>query len=205
MIGDRLRSPLRWLSAVMGSLMTLALAGIVEVPALVLAIPLIACLFMLAPPLGVFRHAEAPVAHASLRLEAREVDETQPTHLTQTRFRLAVVNDSPAGAADFRIRLLIPHGIAPPDARVRPLGSLHVGAFGVHWNMDSLLDVTAITFRSAPRDSEDTITCPAGSRLELADLILPSQARPFDLVLDYQVSGGNVKAVLAGVRVSSNA
>jgi hypothetical protein len=195
-IRARLRSPLRWLSAIMGSLMLMFIASIVESPLLMLAIPVLAGVFLLAPAVGVYSHEETLHTRAGVRLEAHELGGEQPAQATETRFRLVLVNDDDVPAEDFRIRLLVPHSLVPPDARTRPLGSLLVGSFGTHWFLDSMLDATAITFRTAPRGTDRAIAFPPRSRNEVADLILPAQARPFDVMIDYQVSGGSVKAAL---------
>jgi hypothetical protein len=190
----RLRSPLRWLSAVMSGLMLLAIGSITAFPWLFLLVPVIAGLFLLAPPLGIYKHDETPVQHTGVRLEAYEV--TSSHSLTDMRFRLVLVNPGAVPAEDFRLRLLLPHTLVPPDVRTRPLAGIRVGTFGTHWFIDTMVDATAITFRTAPRGAGDALVCPAGSRQELADLVLPAQRRPFAITLDYQVSGGTVKPSL---------
>jgi hypothetical protein len=197
----RLKSPLRWLSAVMTSLMIAAVSSILQTPWLLLTIPVVAGLFLLAPPIGVYRHDETPAPTTGVELQAIEAPETAA--LTESRFRLVLVNHGAVAAEDIRIRLLVPHSVVPPEVRSHLLGHVQVGSFGTHWFVDSALDATAITFRTAPRGTAEVVTFPAGSSHELADLILPGQARPIDVVLDYQVSGASVKPSLDRLRLKS--
>jgi hypothetical protein len=201
--GARLRSPLRWLSGVMSSLMVVFLSSVLEAPALMIAAPFTGAVFLLAPAVGIFSHDEAIVERAGVRLEAYEVSDGAQTDPGSTRFRVVLVNDADVAAEGFRIRLLIPGDIAPAASRTRPLGTLLTGSFGSHWFLDSMLDATAITFRTTPHNGAHAITCPRRSRQKLADLVLPAQLRPFDLHFDYHVSGGNVKATLGQLHVRS--
>jgi hypothetical protein len=198
---SRLRSPLRWLSAVMSALMIAAIASIVQLPLLFVTIPIVVGLFLFAPPIGIYKHDETPIVHTGVRLEAYAAPSAGTPG--EARFRLTLVNAGTVPAEDFRVRLLIPHTLVPPDARTRPLAAIRVGTFGTHWFIDSMIDATAITFRTAPRGAPDTIACPAGSRQELADLVLPAQRAPFDISIDYQVSGGTVKPSLDRLRLQS--
>jgi hypothetical protein len=205
LVRHRLRSPLRWLSAVMSALMLLVLIGAFGETWMLIVIPIVAGLFLLAPPLGIYRHDETPAPRTGIRLEAFPVDDPRDAMANVVRFRLVLVNSGDVAAEDFRIRLLVPHAIAPPNSRVRPLGTLHVGEMGRNWFIDSAYDATAITLRTAPADSDEEITCLPGSRQELADLLLPAQRSPFDVSLEYQVSGGSVKAAIERVRLRSDA
>jgi hypothetical protein len=198
----RLRSPLRWLSAVMSALLVTAFAGVLS-PWLLLAVPVVGAVFLLAPPLGIYRHDETPPDRPGVRLEGYAVDGGGATPVNAVRFRLVLVNPGTADAEDFRVRLLVPHSLVPPGARVGPLGKLLVGELGTNWFVDSAGDATAITLRSARRDSQPRISCPAGSRTELAELILPALDRQAAFVLDYQVSGGSVQATLGRLRLAA--
>lgn len=200
----RLRSPLRWLSALTGSLLTVALAGILGIPLLALLAPVVAAMFLLAPAIGIYRHDETPVVRTGVYLDAREVsaDEQDRSGMTM-RFRLALVNPGDVPAEDIRIRLLLPHSLVPPDSRVRPLAGITVGEYGKHWAIESAYDATAVTFRTAPRGAAEQVICPPRSRQEIADLVLPAQRRPVRTSLDYQISGGNAKATLGQVELRS--
>lgn len=186
----RLRSPLRWLSAVMSGLLVFGLAGILGQTWLIAAVPVVAGLFLLAPPLWIYRHDEAPVERASLTLDA-VADPDRPGV-----FRLVVRNGSDVAASDFRIRLIVPHDVVPDDRRERLLGAMCAGEPGRNWFVDSAGTNTAITFRSALKGERPGIVCPGPGRLELAELRLPSQGAPYDLRLDYQISGGTVAPTL---------
>lgn len=203
MIRTRLSSPLRWLSALMSALMLLAIASIIEAPLLMLTIPVIAGAFLLAPAVGVYKHDESPNLSANVTLKARY--DAAGSSATGSAFRLTLVNHSPVAASDFRIRLLIPHSIVPREAGSRPLGDLHVGALGVHWFIDSMADAIAVTFRSAPRVSPSSVVVPADSELAIANLVLPKQRAGSVIHLDYQLSGGSVKATLSHLRLETDA
>jgi hypothetical protein len=190
-----LRSPLRWLSALMSALLVALFAGIVA-PWLLLAVPLVAGVFLLAPPIGIYRHDETPPGRTGVRLEAYPVDDPSDALANAVRYRLVLVNPGAVDAEDFRVRLLVPHALVPPDTHVRPLGKLLVGELGRNWFIESVHDATAITLRTAPRGATEEISCAAGSRTELADLVLPSRGGQAEIVLDYQVSGGSVEATL---------
>ena len=193
----RLRSPPRGLSAVMGSLPLFGLAGILGHPWIIAGIPVLVGLFVLAPPLGVYRHDETPAARANLVLVANPDAERLGT------FRLAVVNDGDVVASDFRIRLLIPHGIVPAGHQDRLLGRILSGEPGRNWFVDSSGPATAITFRAAMKGERPGIVCPARGRLDLAELRFPPQGAPYDVVLDYQISGGSAAPALGELALRS--
>jgi hypothetical protein len=197
---NRLRRPLRWLWAGVSTLFILVFAGIAGATWLIALIPFVAAALLFAPAVGVFRTDETPVLKSGVWLEASEVPASAPT---SRHFRLALVNDGDVAAEDFRIRLLIPSGILPVEANTRPLGKLLVGEFGQNWFIDSAYGATAITLRTAPRGATEEIACPAHSRQELADLVLPVQTLGSDAALDYQVNGGTVKAALGRVRLEA--
>ena len=119
------------------------------------------------------------------------------------RFRLTLVNPGDVTAEDIRIRLLLPHALVPPESRGAQISNIVAGNLGTHWAIESAYDATAITFRTAPRNAEQHITCDPHSRRELADLVLPAQRRPVSTTLDYQISGGNAKATLGQLELRS--
>lgn len=174
--------------------MIVALAAIVGTWFVALA-PIVAGLFLLAPPIGIYKHDETPVVRTGVRLDASALDD-QPDHTL--RFRLTLVNPGAVAADNFRIRLLVPHTLVPAQAANRLLGPILIGAMGQNWFVDTAYDATAITFRAG---QSDTISCPPGGRLDLADLNLPVQARPFDITLEYQVSGGSAAPALDRLRL----
>ncbi|HEX5165947.1 MAG TPA: hypothetical protein VFV93_11170 [Thermomicrobiales bacterium] len=189
MYRHRLRSPLRLLSATMSALMVVALAAIAG-PWLIVLAPVVAGLFLLAPPIGIYRHDETPAPRTGVRIEAVPLDDDSANTL---RFRLVLVNPGDVPASNFRIRLLVPHALVPASASSRLLGPIQAGAIGQNWFIDSTYDAIAVTFRSGKTDG---ITCPPAGRLDLADLNLPSQAHPLDVTLDYQISGGTAAPAL---------
>ena len=193
----RLRSPLRWLSAVMGSLLLFGLAGILGQTWLIAGVPLLVAVFVLAPPIWVYRHHEAPVERAHLALDA------VPNGVQPGVFEIAVTNDSAVPARDFRIRLLVPHEIVPPTQAQRLLGRVALGERGRNWFIDSAGTSTAVTFRAAVKGEEGGIACPANGRLALAELCLPPQGAPYDIILEYQISGGTVAPALGEVSFRS--
>lgn len=177
----------------MSALLIVALAAIAGPWFIVLA-PIVAGLFLLAPPIGIFKHDETPVARTGVRLEATALEGSA----TALRFRLALVNPGDVPANDFRIRLLVPRTLVPASVSSRLLGPTYAGAHGRNWFIDTTDDAIAITFRAGRGDE---IQCPPAGRLELADLNLPGQARPLDVVLEYQVSGGSAAPTLDRLRL----
>jgi len=193
----RLRSPLRWLSAVMGGMLVFGMAGIFDQPWLILGVPLIIAIFVLAPPIWVYRHEEALVEHASLSVVAEPAADRPAT------FVLTMVNDAAVPAADFRLRILVPHRVVPMQHQGRLLGNILVGEMGRNWFVDAAVDSTAITFRAAQKGEKPGILCPAHGRLPLAELSLPPQGAPWNVTLDYQVSGGSAAPALSTLAVRS--
>lgn len=193
----RARSPLRWLSAVMSSLLLFGLAGILGQTWIIAGIPIVAGLFVLAPPLWVYRHDETPVKRTALALSAVP-DAGEPG-----AFRLGVLNTGDVQAVDFRIRLLVPYDIVPVDHQKRLLGRVMAGQLGRNWFVDGAGTATAITFRAAMKGEAAGVVCPPGGRLDLADLRLPPQGAPYDISLDYQVNGGSVAPSLDVLRLRS--
>lgn len=151
--------------------------------------PIVAGLFLLAPPIGIYKHDETPPPRTGVRLDAVALDDSAHT----LRFRLVLINHGEVPASDFRIRLLVPHSLVPANSASRLLGPLLTGTLGRNWFIDSTHDAIAVTFRAG---ATDEISCPAGGRLELADLNLPGQSHPLYVVLEYQVSGGSAAPAL---------
>lgn len=177
--------------------MIVALAAITG-PWLIVLAPIVAGLFLLAPPIGIYAHDETPPPRTGVRLEAVALDNDSANTL---RFRLVLVNPGDVPASNFRIRLLVPQSLVPTSSSSRLLGPLMVGEHGRNWFIDSTHDAIAITFRAGVTDE---IRCPPGSRLELADLNLPGPSRPLDVVLEYQVSGGSAAPALDRLRLRSD-
>lgn len=171
--------------------------GAIAGPWLIVLAPIVAGLFLLAPPIGIYRHDETPVPRAAVALEAVERDTGSTTALV---FRLVLLNPGDVQASDFRIRLLVPQTLVPASAATRVLGTILAGEHGRNWFIDTTHDAIAITFRARIHDD---IHCPAKSKLELADLYLPVQARPLDIDLEYQVSGGSASPTLGRLRLRS--
>lgn len=187
-----------------GALLTIVFAGVLGMPLLSFLSLLVAAMFLLAPAVGIYRHDETPMPRTGVFLDASEIPVQEQDHREMiTRFRLVLVNPGGVPAEDIRIRLLIPHALVPPDSRVRPLGSVAIGEYGKHWAIETADDATAITFRTAPRGEDQHVICPPGTRLELADLVLPVQRRPIRATLDYQISGGNAKTNLGQIALRS--
>jgi hypothetical protein len=181
----------------MSVLMIVGLAAIAG-PGFILLAPVVAGLFLLAPPIGIYKHDETPPPRTGVQLEAVALDDDAPHTL---RFRLVLVNPGDVAASDFRIRLLVPQTLVPAKSSSRLLGQLLTGAHGRNWFIDSTHDAIAITFRAG---ASDEISCPPGGRLVLADLHLPGQSRPLDVTLEYQVSGGSAVPALDRLRLRSS-
>jgi hypothetical protein len=188
----RLRSPLRWLSAVMSALAVVALAGVAGLTWLVIAAPVVAGLFLLAPPLGVYRHDEVVAARTQLTLEATSL----PSELGAA-YRLTLVNRGAVAAQDFRVRLIVPEALAPRGGPLALLGDLLAGELGRHWFTETVSAGTAITFRAGHVGTAGALSCPAHGRLELAELRLLNRGLAAQTPLAYQVNGGNVGATLS--------
>jgi hypothetical protein len=180
----------------MSVLMIVGLAAIAG-PWFILLAPLVAGLFLLAPPIGIYKHDETPPPRTGVLLEAVALDDDVPHTL---RFRLVLVNPGDFAASDFRIRLLVPQTLVPAKSSNRVLGPLLTGTHGRNWFIDSTHDAIAITFRAG---ASDEIACPPGGRLDLADLHLPGQSRPLVVTLEYQVSGGSAAPALNRLRLQS--
>lgn len=174
-----------------------AIAG----PWLIVLAPVVAGLFLLAPPIGIYKHDEAPPPRTGVRLEAVAVDSDTAHTL---RFRLVLINPGDVPASDFRMRLLIPQTLVPASASPRLLGPLLVGEQGRNWFIDSTHDAIAVTFRAGRPGAVDEIICPRESQLELADLNLPGHSHPLDVFLEYQVSGGSASPTLDRLRLRSS-
>jgi hypothetical protein len=198
---QRLRSPLRWLSAVMGGLMMVALAGIAQQPWLVIAAPVLFLLFLFAPPIGIYRHDETPVEMTRAHLEATPI---ALAGSSADGFRLTLVNDGDVAAVNFRMRLLIPVDLVPAEVASRALGTLHLGTLGQHWFTETTHTATAITFRAGRPNEPLAVVCAPRSRCDLIDLLLPAQQAPYDVQFDYQINGGTVSAALSQVRLHSD-
>jgi hypothetical protein len=183
----------------MSALFVFALAGIFGQWWIVLAAPIVTAIFLLAPPVGIYRHDETPQLYATVHLAAINV--TSASTATHIAIRLVLVNDGPAVAEDFRIRLMIPHRMVPLEARERLIASVWVGMMGRHWYVESTREATVVTFRAGRAGEGDAIRCPPASRQELAEVLLPVPRAGAPVSLDYQVSGGTVRAVLDTVIV----
>ena len=180
----------------MSALAVVALAGVAGLTWLVAAAPFIAGLFLLAPPLGVYRHDETPTPRTHLTLEATPISSS-----SGALYRLTLVNGGSAVAVDFRIRLIVPVALAPRSGPIQPLGVLLAGALGRHWFTETVNGGITIAFRAGHVGSADAVACPAHGRLELAELRLLNAGLANRTPLSYQISGGNVGALLAELRL----
>jgi hypothetical protein len=189
---SRWKSPLRWLWTVIGSLAVVGAAGLTGAFWLLLLLPVVWALFLLAPPLGVFRHDESRPARASLRLELVPAEDAA---LGALSYWIELVNGGDAPAEGFALRLLVSEEVSPRGHPVRPLGRIVIGELGRQWYLESVEAATALTFRSG-----DEIAVASGSRLRLAELRLPA-GRSAAAKLDYQISGGTAAAVLGEVEL----
>lgn len=202
MIQARIRSPLRWLWALIGSLSMLVVAGATGNAWFTALIPIVAGLFLLAPPMGIFKHEEKVVPKAGLALEVRLADDQSivPGMAPIARYTLSLVNHSDVDARDFSIRLLVPDELSPRNGKVKPLGRIHRGQVGKHWFIESAYDATALTFRTRIAPGDDVV-CHAGETIDVAELHFLLELQPQGWSLDYQVSGGSVSAALGAVRL----
>lgn len=202
MIAARIRSPLRWLWAFIGSLAMLAIAGLTGYVWFAFLVPVVIVLFLIGPPLGVFKHDEKLVPRTGLALEATMVEgaTSSPGSAPVVRYTLALRNDGTVDAHDFSVRLLVPDAIAPRNGLVKPLGKIHRGQVGKHWFTESAYDATALTFRTRIAPGDDVV-CRAGESIEIAELHFMLELEPHGTVLDYQVSGGSAKPALGQVRL----
>ena len=189
--GTRWRSPLRWLWTVIGSLAVLGAAGLSGSAWLLLALPVVWAVFLLAPPIGVFRHDESPPARIGLTVELAPVDDSV---FGSQGFWIVLVNDSDSEAGGFALRLLVPWTLSPRNHPVKPLGRINGGELGQQWFIESMEGATALTFRPSARTDAAPIF-PAHSRIELAELRLPA-GRQVSSRLSYQISGGSAATVL---------
>ena len=202
MIGARIRSPLRWLWAFIGSLSMLAIAGLTGIVWIAFLAPFVVALFLAAPPLGVFKHDERIIPRTGLTLTATESLETgnPPGGAPLVRYTLSLRNDGEVDAHDFSVRLLIPDAISPRNGVVKPLGRIHRGQIGKHWFTESAHDATALTFRTRIAPGDDVV-CHSDESIEIAELHFVQELSPHGSILDYQVSGGSAKPSLGRLRL----
>jgi hypothetical protein len=202
MIAARIRSPLRWLWAFIGSLSMLALAGLTGIVWIAFLVPVVVALFLVAPPLGIFKHDERIIPRTSLALTATETLDAgnAPGGAPLVRYTLSLRNDGEVDAHDFSVRLLVPDAISPRNGVVKPLGRIHRGKVGKHWFTESAYDATALTFRTRIAPGDDVV-CRAGESIDIAELHFVQELNPYGSVLDYQVSGGSAKAALGQLRL----
>ena len=202
MIEARIRSPLRWLWAFIGSLLMLAIAGLTGIIWFAFLVPVVAGLFLLAPPMGIFKHDEqiAPRTGLALTAQVTEGAMNTPGSAPIIRYTLSLRNDGDVDAHDFSVRLLVPDEIAPRNGMVKPLGRIHRGQIGKHWFTESAYDATALTFRTRIAPGDDVV-CRAGESIEIAELHFVQELNPHGTVLDYQVSGGSAKPALGQLRL----
>jgi len=202
MIAARIRSPLRWLWAFIGSLSMLALAGLTGIVWIAFLAPVVAVLFLVAPPLGIFKHDERIIPRTDLALTATETLDAgnSPGGAPLVRYTLSLKNHGEVDAHDFSVRLLVPDAISPRNGVVKPLGRIHRGQVGKHWFTESAYDATALTFRTRIAPGDDVV-CRAGESIDIAELHFVQELNPHGSVLDYQVSGGSAKAALGQLRL----
>ncbi len=202
MIQARIRSPLRWLWAFIGSLTMLTVSGATGSPWFTLLIPVVIGLFLLGPPLGIFKHEEVVVPKAGLTLAVRLAEDQtgNPGSAPIARYTLSLVNHDAVDARDFSIRLLVPDAISPRNGMIKPLGRIHRGQVGKHWFTESAYDATALTFRTRIAPGDDVV-CHAGETIDIAELHFLLDLEPDGWSLDYQVTGGSVSAALGAVRL----
>jgi hypothetical protein len=182
----------------MSALLIFGLAAIFG-PWLIALAPVVAGLFLLAPPIGVYQHDETPVPRVTLRLVVSDTTSASDRRANERRYLLTLLNDGPALAVDFRVRIVIPHLLVPPHAASRLLGALHAGSLGRNWAIESAVGATSVTFRAGRPADAGVILLHPGDSLDLADLILPIQVLAEAVELEYQVSGGSSRPILARV------
>jgi hypothetical protein len=175
----------------MSALAVLAAAGVSGQTWLVAAAPAVAALFLLAPPLGIYRHDETPTPRTQLSLEATPVAGSPGA-----AYRLTLVNTGATPAVDFRMRLIVPEALSPRNGPLQPLGELLAGQLGRHWFTETVNQGTTIVFRAGHAENPDALTCPAHGQLVLAELRLLNAGLAARTPLSYQINGGNVGAVL---------
>lgn len=201
MFRQRARSPLRWLWVVTSALTLLGLAGIAGTPWLALLIPPVVATILFAPPVGIFRHDERPLA----RTEAQIVSDILPAlpgdPPSARRYLLTLMNNGDVVAEDFRIRLLVPSSLWPRGTRGSPLGTLRCGTLGTHWFIESVYDDTSVTFRAGAPGEHGALSCPPGASLPLAELVLVNVAHAEQDAVEYQINGGTVRTVLGRLQV----
>lgn len=192
----RLHSPLRWLCATMSAMFLFAMVGVLDSLWLLPLVPLALGLFLLAPPLGPYHHAENAPARTSVSvaLERSHASDV-PNGDTWT---LRLLNTGKADARHFRLRMTIPTEMLPSAAVSRLLQRAHVGQSGTHWFVETGWEHTVLTFRAGAPERADAISIAPNSTLDLADLLLPVGVSG---EIGYQINGGSVKTALGGIPV----
>jgi hypothetical protein len=175
----RLHSPLRWLCATMSAMFLFAMVGVLDSLWLLPLVPLALGLFLLAPPLGPYHHAENAPARTSVTVALqRSQGGDVPNGDTWT---LRLQNTGKADARHFRIRMTIPTEMLPSAAVSRLLLRGHVGQSGTHWfvkpagstpcSPSAPVRPNALTrsaSRRAARSTWPTCCCPSGHPVRLA-------------------------------------
>lgn len=180
----------------------LALAGLTGSGWFTLGVPVAICIFLFAPPLGLFKHDERVMKRAGLRLSTRVIDRPlgAPGSEPVAGFTLVLANDDDTDAEDFSLRILVPDCLAPRKGTVKPLGKILRGKMGTHWFIEGAYDATALTFRTRIAPGDDVV-CHAGEAIDIAELHFSPANNPQGATLDYQVSGGSAKAALGQFRL----
>jgi hypothetical protein len=208
----RLRSPVRWLLTLIVVVGMLAVAGMAGSPYWLLVLLVAVPAILLVPSFGPYAGAPKPIDRTDLRLQLEAAAKPTPVQgrtLTgmpaglSVRQHLVLKNQGQQPAAGFNIRIIVPHTIAPPNAKQRLLTGVQVGQPGKHWFIEGTFDSTVVTLRADP-GLGDMIVCEPGTSLVLADLQFPIVDRSqygtaHDL--EYQISGGTATAHLDRLRV----
>lgn len=193
---SRWKSPLRWLWTLIGSLAVIGAAGLTGMPWFLVALPVVWAAFLLAPPLGVFRHDERSPTRVGVQLELTPVSDAV---FGSQGYWIELVNSGSVAATGFALRMLVPETLSPRNHPVRPLGRINSGELGRSWFIESVEGATALTFRPG-----DEFSFTPGSRTQLAELRLPA-GRAGPAKIAYQISGGTAAAVLGELELPAEA
>ncbi len=208
----RLRSPVRWLLTLIVVVGMLAVAGMAGSPYWLLILLVVVPAILFVPSFGPYAGAPTPIDRTDLRLQLEPAAKPAPAQgrtLTgmpaglSVRQHLVLKNQGQQPAVGFNIRIIVPHTVAPPNAKQRLLTGVQVGQPGKHWFIEGTFDSTVVTLRADP-GLGDMIVCEPGMSLVLADLQFPIVDRSqygtaHDL--EYQISGGTATAHLDRLRV----
>ncbi len=169
----------------------IAAASLTGISWLLALLPVVWVVFLLLPPVLVFRHEEVVAMKAILSVEA-VAGEQQSGY---TEYCLFLINNSEVTASSFNLRLRLPRELSPPGHIIQPLGQTYVGTIGQNWVVETIDRNVVLTFRSL-RPGTTGIQIEPAQRTALCTMHFADGRVKTQPGIDFQISGGNAKTIL---------